>query len=94
MTSTSAASDSFLERLNAVEEELDCSPAYSYNQVTLSVHLSVHLPLYLSGSLTGCLSVFLSICLSLSVWTEKLMMVVLMKAPAVWRIERAPSFVW
>lgn len=25
---------SFMDRLNAVEEELDCNPAYTYNQVT------------------------------------------------------------
>eukprot|EP00064_Thunnus_orientalis_P024405 superscaffoldBa00010415_g24698 len=31
---TAPAESSFLERLNAVEEELDCSPAYTYNQVT------------------------------------------------------------
>lgn len=29
---TAPAESSFLERLNAVEEELDCSPAYTYNQ--------------------------------------------------------------
>ncbi|KAI4788708.1 hypothetical protein KUCAC02_035686 [Chaenocephalus aceratus] len=30
-----APESSFLERLNAVEEELDCSPAFSYNQLRL-----------------------------------------------------------
>lgn len=29
-----APESSFLERLNAVEEELDCSPSYTYSQVT------------------------------------------------------------
>lgn len=34
---------SFLERLNAVEEELDCGPAYHYEQVRLFVRPSVRL---------------------------------------------------
>lgn len=36
---------SFMDRLNAVEEELDCSPAYTYHQVNLpTCHPATHLP--------------------------------------------------
>lgn len=38
-----APDSSFLERLNAVEEELDCSPAYAYSQVTWPTCVWTHL---------------------------------------------------
>ena len=46
-----APESSFLERLNAVEEELDGSSAYTFNQVavppTISAHICTPVSLYL-----------------------------------------------
>jgi len=51
-----APESSFLERLNAVEEELDCGPAYTYHQVPPPPPPASSL-LWASVCLTVCLSV-------------------------------------
>lgn len=92
MTSTpqhllTAPESSFLERLNAVEEELDCSPSYTYSQVTPPSQPPPRV------CLTSCL--FSPTCVPVSVWKGKqTMMMAAMKAPAAWHTARAQNIPW
>lgn len=72
---------SFLERLNAVEEELDCSTTYHYEQVYLSV-CSFFCSVSFSDSLSVCHA---------SVWTGSQ---TTRTVPVAWRPAPAPNSLW